>query len=625
MQPTAILLGSLAAMAAFAQHAAFAQTDAAAARAPNSSRIPTIARTTTVPACAIHVDRAAGAGGDGSAARPLATIAEAISAAKPGAVICIAEGTYAESLSPGTKPFTLAGGFERGKAFAVRDSAAFVSLAKGTGGSFVRFDGAGPGADNLIAIDGFEITGYAQAIYGDFTGPQRLDLTNNFIHDNRCNDPSLAGAGFALNNVSGNIRGNVIRSNVCGRGGAGFINDAANKNTMVIESNLIDGNAGIEPTSALGGALYLFVNRVAIRDNLFSGNTVTQQGAGLYLGAFTAGGQQTSASLARNIYRANRAGVAGGGLFCDDGAACLSSDEVFERNCGGNILLGSGPAGSGPTIAKFDRMTNADALDPGCTAPGTGVSIEKSNDAPDSYSFTNSTFRANAKGRDFATACTSGCSAAKVSVTGSAVQTDYQDGSIKIAFEAVVASPAAIAAVPAPPPPPPPAVAPIPPQSAAADRCSRGERAAGRGRGGADSAATGCDRTRCSRGERAAGRGRGCTLSATPRSPAAESRARGQTRPARGRSGARRQLHELSRALQSLLHGPGLDTFQDHFRQPRRQRQRNVARAADAAGSRSEGGEARYHDPLPARHLRRLLRVRCGEQRHLRRAGRAVR
>ena len=358
----------------------------------------------------------------------------------------------------------------------------------------MRFDGAGPGADNLVAIDGFEITGYAQAIYGDFAVPQRLDLTNNFIHDNRCNDPSLAGAGFALNNVSGNIRGNVIRSNICGRGGAGFINDAANKNTMVIESNLIDGNAGIEPTSALGGALYLFVNRVAIRDNLFSGNTVTQQGAGLYLGAFTAGGQQTSASLARNVYRANRAGAGGGGLFCDDGASCTSEAETYEGNCGGNILLGSGGPGSGPTVARFANLTNASALEPGCTQPGTGVTIEKSNDAPDAYTFTNSVFRGNADGRDFATTCTVGCDKAKVSVSKSTVHQDFANGGIQIVFEGVsgapppssapttpappaakvATAPAAVARVePAPPPPAPeiaPAAAasPLPPPPAAA-------------------------------------------------------------------------------------------------------------------------------------------------------------
>ncbi len=49
-----------------------------------------------------------------------------------GAVICVAEGTYAEQLKPGEKIFTLAGGFQRGKDFKVRDSAAYVTKATGT-------------------------------------------------------------------------------------------------------------------------------------------------------------------------------------------------------------------------------------------------------------------------------------------------------------------------------------------------------------------------------------------------------------------------------------------------------------------------------------------------------------
>ena len=131
-------------------------------------RAVTVARATSMPQCAVFVDAANSAGGDGTAARPHATIAAAIAAAQPGAVICVAEGTYAESLSPGAKHFTLAGGFQRGKSFTVRDSAAFPTRAQGKGGSFLRFEDPSPTGDNLVAIDGFEITGYGQAIFRDF-------------------------------------------------------------------------------------------------------------------------------------------------------------------------------------------------------------------------------------------------------------------------------------------------------------------------------------------------------------------------------------------------------------------------------------------------------------------------
>src|SRR6185312_3613770 len=112
----------------------------------------------------------------------------AVNAAQPGAVICVAEGTYAEQIAPGEKYFALAGGFQSGSSFKVRDSAKYVSKAQGKGGSFIRIVDPGPKAGQLTAIDGFEIVGYSQAIFRDYYESQRFDVTNNFIHDNICAD-----------------------------------------------------------------------------------------------------------------------------------------------------------------------------------------------------------------------------------------------------------------------------------------------------------------------------------------------------------------------------------------------------------------------------------------------------
>ena len=79
-----------------------------------------------------------------------------------------------------------------------------------------------------------------------------------------------------------------------------------------------------------------------ITGNLFTRNTVTQWGGGLYIGAWPEGKQFTTANLNWNVYRDNRAGNAGGGMFCDDGATCNSYHEVYDRNCGGNIFLDGG-------------------------------------------------------------------------------------------------------------------------------------------------------------------------------------------------------------------------------------------------------------------------------------------
>lgn len=404
-----------------------------------AAAVPTavkVARTTVLPGCTLFVDEAFAGGSNGTAGKPYKTIAAAVAVASARAIICVAQGVYAEKLLPGTKPFTLAGGFERGKLFKVRDSAKYVSKVTGNGGgSFIRIVDPGPTGDQLTAIDGFEITGYSQAIYRDFYVSQRLDLTNNLIHDNTCTEASLAGAGFALNNVTGLIGGNVFRRNRCYRGGAGALNDSLNENAVTIVSNLIDDNAGTEPQISHGGALYLFTNKLTIRANEFVANQATGWGAGLYVGAFTGGGQDTTATMTWNIYRKNRAGNAGGGLFCDDSVKCLSDHEIFDGNCGGNIFLDGGPGGSGPTIARFDHLINVRALAVGCGSPGNGVQIDKNNEAADSYSFVNAIFRGNAKNGDFAASCGSGCGAVRVNVTYSLVQKKYvSNGGIAITF-----------------------------------------------------------------------------------------------------------------------------------------------------------------------------------------------
>jgi hypothetical protein len=143
-----------------------------------------VARATAIPACAVFVDAAAPARGAGTAQSPHKTITAAIAAAPSGAIICVTEGAYPEQLKPGEKYFTLAGGFQRGVNFKVRDSARYVSKAQGRGGSFIRIEDPGPKDGQLTAIDGFEITGYAQAIVRDVYYSQRFDITNNHIHTN---------------------------------------------------------------------------------------------------------------------------------------------------------------------------------------------------------------------------------------------------------------------------------------------------------------------------------------------------------------------------------------------------------------------------------------------------------
>ncbi|CAN5204119.1 hypothetical protein BH10PSE7_BH10PSE7_14060 [soil metagenome] len=401
-----------------------------------------VARTRVIPACTRFVDAAA-AGGTGTVARPFKSITAAIAAAPAGAIICVAQGVYRETLQPGTKPFTLAGGFQRGKAFKVRDSARYISKAQGDGtGSFIRIEDPGPTGNQLTAIDGFEITGYSQAIYRDIYYSQRFNITNNYIHDNVCAQPSLAGAGFALNNVSGTIRGNVFLRNSCDRGGAGFLNDSLNENTVSVLNNRVEKNTGTEPATSHGGALYFFTNRLTITGNEIIENTVTGYGGGLFVGAYTPGGQFTNARMSWNIYRGNRAGGSGGGFFCDDGANCTSEHEIYDGNCGGNIYVDGGSDGSGPTIARFNHVTSVRGRTVGCGAAGAGVRIDKADLVADTYSFTNAIFWGNAAGTDFSVSCERGCASARITVTYSMVQRKYvNNGGLKITFGAGIVTP----------------------------------------------------------------------------------------------------------------------------------------------------------------------------------------
>ena len=406
-------------------------------------RAVTIARTKVIPACTRFVDAAALAGGIGTVARPFKTIAAAVGAAPAGAIICVAQGVYPEKLFPGIKPFTLAGGFQRGQGFSVRDSAVYISRAQGNGaGSFLRIEDPGPTGSQLTAIDGFEITGYAQAIYRDYYVSQLFNITNNSIHDNVCGQPSLAGGGFALNNVTGTIRGNVFLRNRCDRGGAGFLNDSLNENNVSVLNNRVENNAGTEPVTSHGGALYFFVNKLTITGNAFIGNTVTGYGAGLFLGAYKPGGMFTNARLSWNTYRGNRAGVYGGGFFCDDGASCTSAHEIYDGNCGGNIYVDGGSDGSAATVARFDHLTNVRGRAVGCASAGPGVLIDKDNLVADTYSFTNAIFWGNAAGADFFASCSRGCASARINVSYSMVQTSYvNNGGLSIVFGPGIVAP----------------------------------------------------------------------------------------------------------------------------------------------------------------------------------------
>lgn len=406
-----------------------------------------VARATVIPACTLYVDAANTGTADGTLANPFATINAAVTAASNDAVICVAEGTYAEELAPGAKYFTLAGGFQRGVGFTVRDSAMYPTKAQGNGmNKFFYVDDPGPSGSQLTVIDGFEITGYARAIERTYYELARFDLTNNYIHDNACTGPQGSrefGAGFVLTNVVGTVSYNVIARNSCGFGGGGAFDEGNGiDNDVTLLGNRVEGNRGTEIDDSHGGGLYLSGERFLVVGNAFIDNRVEKWGGGLYAGARPPGGLTTFVRLGWNVYRDNRAGAAGGGFFCDDSARCESEHEIYERNCGGNIFLDSGNSDTDPTIASFDQLTNVQALSADCMSPGPGVVVQKDNLAPDRYTFTHSIFWGNQANRDFDTSCTNACmNTAAVNVSWSSVQTQYSNAGITVTFEGNVRAP----------------------------------------------------------------------------------------------------------------------------------------------------------------------------------------
>ena len=168
------------------------------------------------------------------------------------------------------------------------------------GGSFIRIEDLGPKGNQRTVIDGFEISGYSQAIFRDDYQSQRFDITNNYIHDNTCDKAELMGAGFYLNNVTGRIlEGNVFRQSC-----AWAVRGSCKTRSRRIPSSAISSTATME-RGRVAGACSSAARRGS--GNLFTRNTVTDWGGGLYISAWTEGRQFTTPEPELERLSGNRA------------------------------------------------------------------------------------------------------------------------------------------------------------------------------------------------------------------------------------------------------------------------------------------------------------------------------
>jgi hypothetical protein len=332
----------------------------------------------------LYVDAAAGEGGDGSLARPLVRLADAIAQASPGAVIHVAAGTYGAVAIDG-KPLTVLGGYPGGDAgFGTRAPAEHESRIVGDATSpAVRITGA------AVTVDGFTLTGGRRGVLVREAGTPGAPvvIAHSVIAGNDAGDE--VGGGVYAVNCALRVVASEIRDNRADKGGGlGSYCD-----WLRIEDNLVARNTA---DNDHGGGLY-----VASRDVEITGNVVDGNAVGVRVGYGWGGGivvfdERTRARLSGNVWTNNRAPARGGAIFIDDGAhAALAHELVYGNPCtklGSPAILvdGLGELGS---YATLDHVTVAEH-----DCPTEGNAIEASRHS--TVVVTNSIFWRN--GRDFA-------------------------------------------------------------------------------------------------------------------------------------------------------------------------------------------------------------------------------
>lgn len=333
----------------------------------------------------------AGAGGDGSAAAPFASINAAIAGANAGDIVQVAAGTYPENVVLGAygdltdRNLKLLGGFDPDD-FGVRDASVNVSLIDGgflNPGVRLHVWSAGD-----TVLDGFQITrgrglgltwedgyGAGGGVYVEFMGSGRLVVSNNVIYDNETAeytsmDYETRGGGIHADymdwgeDATGDLLllGNVVRDNRASRGAG--INVRGAKATIV--GNLVADNQG---HGDHGGGIYISTGVTVVEGNIIRGNVIgATAGYGWGGGALVAG---TTADFRGNLITDNYAPAIGSGVFWDEGATgTMRNDLIVANRCPSDE--GSGAAiyvdgGAGPSHVTVVNATIADHDCPGTT------------------------------------------------------------------------------------------------------------------------------------------------------------------------------------------------------------------------------------------------------------------